>query len=244
MTATMRYLAALAAGIRDEMTDDPAVIFLGEDVRQNVRGTTPQLFDDFGPDRVFNMPLSEQAFTGFATGAAMTGWRPVVEYQIPSLLYLVFEQIANQASKIHLMTGGQACVPVTYIVPGSGARMGLAGQHSDHPYALFAHAGVKAVVPSTPQLAYDLVRMAITIDDPVALFSPAAAQAQRGPVEQRKSPLDMRCRVHSPGSDVTVVAVGHLVQLAMKVAADENLGLLLGGAGSRLGLPARPRRHL
>jgi acetoin:2,6-dichlorophenolindophenol oxidoreductase subunit beta len=222
--STMRYLAALAAGIRDAMTDDPAVIFLGEDVRQNVRGTTPQLFEDFGPTRVFDMPLSEQAFTGFATGAAMTGWRPIIEYQIPSLLYLVFEQIANQASKIHLMTGGQARVPVTYIVPGSGARMGLAGQHSDHPYALFAHAGVKAVIPATPQLAYDLVRMAIAIDDPVLVFSPAAAQAQRGDVERRQEHLDMRCRVHRSGSDVTVVAVGHLVQIAMKVAADDNLG--------------------
>lgn len=224
---TMRYLAALAAGLRDEMTDDPTVIFLGEDVRRNVRGTSPELFEDFGPERVFNMPLSEQAFTGFATGAAMTGFRPVVEYQIPSLLYLVFEQIVNQANKIHLMTGGQAKVPVTYIVPGSGARMGLAGQHSDHPYALFAQTGVTTAIPSTPQLAYDLIRAAIAIDDPVALFSPAAAQAQRGPVEQGRHPIDMRCKVHRAGSDITVVAIGHLVQMAMKVASDENLGCSL-----------------
>ena len=173
------------------------------------------------------MPLSEQAFTGFATGAAMTGWRPVVEYQIPSLLYLVFEQVANQASNIAPDDRRSSACPGDVHCARIGARMGLAGQHSDHPYALFAHAGVKAVVPSTPQLAYDLVRMAIAIDDPVVLFSPAAAQAQRGEVERRRGSLDMRCRVHCSGSDVTVLAVGHLVQLAMKVAADENLGCSL-----------------
>src|SRR5439155_105209 len=83
------------------------------------------------PERVVDMPISEQAFTSFATGAAMAGRRPLVEFQIPSLLFLVFEQIANQAHKFSLMTGGQASVPVTYLVPGSGSRFGWAGQLAD-----------------------------------------------------------------------------------------------------------------
>ena len=224
MTATsMRYLAALAAGIRDAMTDNPRVIMLGEDIGQNIRGTAPGLLRDFGPARVIDTPLSEQAFTGFATGAAMTGWRPVVEYQIPSLTYLAFEQIVNQANKAHLMTGGQVAVPVTYIVPGSGARRGLAGQHSDHPYALFAHAGVKVVVPSTPQQAYDSIRLAIDDDDPVVLFSPAAAQATRGPVDTSAPRSRTGCYTHVEGSDVTVVSVGHLAQLAVRVATDGSV---------------------
>lgn len=78
--------------------------------------------------RVIDTPLSEQAFTSFATGAAMSGQRPVAGFSIPSLLYLVFEQTANQAHKFSLMTGGQVSVPVTYIVPGSRSRSGMASQ--------------------------------------------------------------------------------------------------------------------
>ena len=85
----------------------------------------------------------------------------MVEFQIPSLLFLVFEQIVNQAHKFPLMTGGQCEVPVTYLVPGSGSRTGWAGQHSDHPYSLFAHVGVKTVVPATPADAYGLLVSAI-----------------------------------------------------------------------------------
>ncbi len=119
---------------------------------------TKGLLADFG-DRVLDMPISEQVFTSFATGAALAGQRAVVEYQIPSLLFLVFEQIANQAHKLRLMTGGQASVPVIYLVPGSGARLGLAAQHSDHPYSFFVHAGVKTVVPATASDAYGLLRL-------------------------------------------------------------------------------------
>ena len=137
----------------------------------------------FGPDRVLDTPLSEQAFTSFATGAALAGLRPVVEFQIPSLLFLVFEQIVNQAHKFSLMTGGQCTVPVTYLVPGSGSRTGWAGQHSDHPYSLFAHVGVKTVVPATPADAYGLLVSAIRDDDPVVVFAPAGALGVRDDVD-------------------------------------------------------------
>ena len=149
-------IQAVNDALRIEMRRDQRVVVLGEDVGKfgGVFRATSGLFDEFGPDRVLDMPISEQMFTGFATGAALAGRRCVVEYQIPSLLYLAFEQIANQAQKLRLMTGGQAKVPVVYLVPGSGARLGLAAQHSDHPYSLFAHAGVKTVLPATPADAY------------------------------------------------------------------------------------------
>src|SRR5205807_3183480 len=133
----------------------------GEDVRHSLRGITKGLVDEFGEDRILDTPISEQAFTSFATGAALSGRRSVVEMQIPALLYVAFEQIVNQAQKLRLMTGGQASVPVTYIAPGSGARLGLAGQHSDHPYSLFVHAGVKTVLPATAFDAYGLLAAAI-----------------------------------------------------------------------------------
>ena len=120
----LRYLPAMGKALRDEMAADPSVFVIGEDVRASLRGVTKGLFDEFGPDRVLDMPISEQMFTGFATGAALAGRRCVVEYQIPSLLYLAFEQIANQAQKLRLMTGGQAAVPVVYLVPARARASG------------------------------------------------------------------------------------------------------------------------
>ena len=221
MTTRMRYLQALAQALRDEMAADPSVFVIGEDVRASLRGVTKGLFEEFGAERVLDMPITEQMFTGFATGAALAGRRCVVEYQIPSLLYLAFEQIANQAQKLRLMTGGQARVPVVYLVPGSGARLGLAAQHSDHPYSLFAHAGVKTVLPSTAEDAYGLMLSAIRDDDPVLYLAPAAVLPLRGELSDDAGPVPIGSgRIHRGGTDVTVVAVGHLVQEALALAEE------------------------
>ncbi|ATL25323.1 alpha-ketoacid dehydrogenase subunit beta [Streptomyces formicae] len=216
----LSYLGALSKALNDELARDPSVCVFGEDVRVGVANITKGLVEQFGPQRIVDMPLSEQAFTSFATGAALVGQRPVIEFQIPSLLFLVFEQIANQAHKFSLMTGGQAKVPVTYLVPGSGSRVGWAGQHSDQPYGLFAHVGLKTVVPSTPSDAYGLLVSAIRDDDPVVVLTPAASSTDRedvDPAELGPVPLGVG-RVVRPGSDITVVAVGHLVQEAVAVA--------------------------
>jgi len=216
------YLKALNRALGEELAGDRDVFVLGEDVRVGVSNVTAGLAAKFGSDRVVDTPLSEQAFTGFATGAALAGLRPVIEFQIPSLLFLVFEQIANQAHKFSLMTGGQCRVPVTYLISGSGSRTGWAGQHSDQPYSLFAHVGVKTVVPATPTDAYGLLRAAIRDEDPVAVFAPAAALGVREDVDLtalRPVPLGVG-RVHRPGDDLTVVAIGHLVHDALAVAED------------------------
>ncbi|MGA8115759.1 MAG: transketolase C-terminal domain-containing protein [Actinocatenispora sp.] len=215
----MSYLKGLNKALRDEMTRDESVCVLGEDVGAGVAGLTMGLRDKFGADRVVDMPLSEQAFTSFAMGAALSGQRPVIEYQIPSLLYLAMEQIANQAHKFSLMTGGQGSVPVTYLVPGSGSRTGWAGQHSDHPYGMFAHVGVKTVVPATPTDAYALLVSAIRDDDPVVFFAPANCLSARDDVIGEIEPVPLgKARVHREGTDITVVAIGHLVPYALAVA--------------------------
>jgi acetoin:2,6-dichlorophenolindophenol oxidoreductase subunit beta len=221
----LSYLKALNRALGAEMARDPAVCVLGEDIGVAVSNITTGLLKRYGPERVLDMPISEQAFTSFATGAAMAGARPVVEFQIPALLFLVFEQIANQAHKFSLMTGGQVAVPVTYLVPSSGSRVGWAGQHSDHPYSLFAHVGVKTVVPATPTDAYGLLVTAIRDDDPVVVFAPAGAVGQRENVDfEALAPVPLGVgRVHRSGGDVTVVAVGHLVHDAIAVA-DELAG--------------------
>ncbi|MET7804922.1 alpha-ketoacid dehydrogenase subunit beta [Micromonospora chersina] len=219
----LSYRRALTRALADEMTRDELVFLLGEDIRVAAANVTTGLLKKFGPERVLDTPLSEQAFTSFATGAALAGARPVIEFQIPSLLFLVFEQIVNHAHKFPLMTGGQCAVPVTYLVPGSGSRTGWAGQHSDHPYSLFAHVGVTTVVPATPADAYGLLVSAIRCDDPVVVFAPAGALDLRADVADL-APVPLgRGVVRRPGTDVTVVAVGHLVHDALAVA-DELAG--------------------
>jgi len=217
----IRYLEALTEALREEMRRDPRVIVVGEDVRHSLRGVTKGFLDEFGSNRIFDTPISEAGFTGLATGAAMAGLRPVVEYQINALLFVAFDQLVDQAQKLRYMMGGQGTIPVTYLVPASGSRPGLAGQHADHPYPLLLHMGMKAVMPSTPRDAKGLFKSAIREDDPVVVFAPAALLAQRGPVpeEEHTIPLGV-AEVKREGHDLTIIAVGPLVPDALK-AADE-----------------------
>ncbi len=222
----LSYLRALNRALGDEMERDPAVFVLGEDINLALTNVTVGLLDRFGPKRVVETPLSEQGFTNFATGAALAGLRPVVELPIPFLLLLVFEQITNQANKFSIMSGGQAKVPVTYLLPSAGWRPGWGGQHSDQPYSLFVNSGVKTVMPATPTDAYGLFLSAIRDNDPVVFFAPIAALGIRDDVNfDDLAPIPLGVgRVHREGTDVTVVAVGHLVHDALAVAeqlADE-----------------------
>lgn len=218
----LSYLKALNRALADELTADERVFVLGEDVRVAASNLTAGLVKRFGPDRVIDTPLSEQGFTGFATGAALAGMRPVIEFQIPALLFLSFEQIVNHAHKFSLMTGGQCRVPVTYVLTGAGSRTGWAGQHSDNPYSLFAHVGIKTAVPATPADAYGLLVSAIRDDDPVVVFAPAGALGVREDVDfATLAPIPLGSgRVHRAGTDLTVVAIGHLVADALAVAED------------------------
>lgn len=219
---SLSYLRAINRCLGDEMERDPTVFIMGEDIRHGLTNTTLGLLDRFGPDRILETPLSEQGFTDFATGAALAGQRPVVEYQIPFLLLLVFEQIANQANKVSLMSGGQASAPVTYLLPAAGWRPAWGAQHSDQPYPMFPHFGVKTVIPATPSDAYGLLLSAIRDNDPVVVFAPIAAHGVREQVvyaDLAPVPLGVG-RVHRAGTDVTVLAVGHLVHDALAVAAE------------------------
>lgn len=221
----LSYAKALNMALGDELADDPSVCVFGEDIVAGMAQLTLGLHKRFGSDRIVDTPLSEQGFAGMAIGAALSGKRPVIEFQIPSLLFLVFDQIANQAHKLSLMTGGQLSVPVTYVVPSSGSREGWAGQHSDHPYSLLAHVGVKTVVPALPSDAYGLLRSAIQDPDPTVVFAPAAVMNSREALNIKElAPVPLgAARIHRPGTDVTVVALGHPVEDALAVA-DELAG--------------------
>ena len=220
----LSYTKALNRALHDALATDPAVCIFGEDVGAGMAGPTLGLQAKFGPDRIIDMPLSEQAFTSMAIGAALNGRRPIIEFQIPSLLFLTFEQITNQAHKLSLMTGGQTHVPITYLIPGSGSRQGWAGQHSDHPYSLFAHTGIKTLLPSTPTDAYGLLTTAIHDNDPTILFAPAQTMHLREDITQNLTPIPLgQAHIRREGTDVTVFAAGHLVHTALAVA-DEVAG--------------------
>jgi pyruvate/2-oxoglutarate/acetoin dehydrogenase E1 component len=222
--ARLRYLQALNAALRSAMARDERVFIIGEDIRGNLRGETAGLYDEFGGDRVVDAPISEAAFTGLATGAAMSGMRPIVEFQIPSLVYVSFDQLVNQAAKMRLMLGGQAAVPVTYLIMAAGWRPGLAAQHSDQPYPYLVHAGMKVVCPATPYDVKGLVAAAIREDDPVAVIAPAEALGFRAEVPDEDYVIELGVgEVRRAGDDVTIVAVGHLVQVALAMA-DELAG--------------------
>ena len=215
----IRYLQALAEALNQEMQNDPNVFVIGEDVRQGIRGVTKGLYEQYGSDRVIDAPISEAGFTGFATGAAMSGMRPVVEYQINEFVFVAFDQLIDQAQKFRHMLGGQVEVPVTFIIPCSGARKGLAGQHSDHPYPYVLHGGMKVVIPSSPYDAKGLFAAAIRDDDPVMVFAPAVIAGIRGEVPEEPYTIQLGCgEVKRVGTDVTVIAVGHLVLKALEAA--------------------------
>ena len=212
-----------------EMRADPNIIVVGEDVRHALRGITKGVLEEFGPDRIWDTPISEAAFVGMGTGAAIAGLRPVIEFQIPTLLYVAMDQLANQAQKLRYMMGGQGKIPVTYIVPGSGARPGLAGQHSDHLYSLLMHCGLKVVMPATPYDAKGLFTAAMREDDPVVVFAPSAVMGTRGsvPEEQLCLPLG-RANLRRIGSDITVVVSAPLLANTLKLAASmEQEGISL-----------------
>jgi pyruvate dehydrogenase E1 component beta subunit len=217
--ARIRFTQALHDAIAEEMRRDPAVIVLGEDVRCGLMGVTGGLLEEFGAQRIFDTPLSEAGFTGLAIGAAIQGLRPVVEYQISSLPYVAMDQLVDQAAKLRYMTGGQIRIPMVVRVAMSGAAGSLAAQHSDHNYPMLAHMGLKVVMPATPADAKGLLKTAIRDDDPVIVYEDAKCLSARGEVPEAEHvvPLGVAA-VAREGTDVTVVAVGHLVAESLKAA--------------------------
>jgi acetoin:2,6-dichlorophenolindophenol oxidoreductase subunit beta len=217
---SIRFAQALHDAIVEEMRRDPTVIVLGEDVRCGLMGVTGGLLEEFGPQRVFDTPLSEAGFTGLAIGAAIRGLRPIVEYQISSLPYVAMDQLVDQAAKLRYMTGGQIRIPMVVRVAMSGAAGSLAAQHSDHNYPMLAHMGLKVAMPANPADAKGLLKAAIRDDDPVIVYEDAKCLSMRGEVPDGEHAVPLgAAAVGREGTDVTVVAVGHLVEESLKAAA-------------------------
>ncbi len=212
---------ALNEGLRKAMEDDPKVLIMGEDVGKlgGVFRVTDGLQKDFGEDRVIDTPLAESGIIGTAVGLAIRGYRPVCEIQFDGFVFPGFDQIVSQVAKMYNRSAGLVKMPITIRIPFGGG-IGAVEHHSESPEAYFAHtAGLKVVACSNPSDAYWMIQQSIASDDPIVFFEPKRRyHAAKSAVEAEAYPLH-QARVVRPGSDLTVLAYGPMVAMALESAA-------------------------
>tara|TARA_B100001057_G_scaffold501283_1_gene623172 strand:- start:15171 stop:16142 length:972 start_codon:yes stop_codon:yes gene_type:complete len=169
MEQEMNYLESVALAVDKLMRKDKKCIYLGEDVRSGQRGISVNFLKKYGKKRVLDTPISESGFCGFALGAAIAGFKPIVEFNFAGLVFVSMDQIFNQASKFKQMSGGKKNVPIIYLLP-TGTKGGLAGHHSDNPYSVLAHLGIKSYMPSHASEVESIINLAYSKKEPVAIF--------------------------------------------------------------------------
>jgi acetoin:2,6-dichlorophenolindophenol oxidoreductase subunit beta len=216
----LTYREAISLAIGDAMEADDDVFALGEDIGAagGALKLTEGLFDRFGPERVLDTPIAEQAIVGTAIGAAIQGLRPVAEIMFSDFAAVCFDGIANELPKLRYMTGGQVSVPVTIRLTNGAA--GFAAQHSQPVENWFLNVvGLKIAMPSTPADAYTLLRAAIADPNPVLVFEHRRLITLKGPVQRNGeiAPLG-RSETVREGSDVTVVAAQLMRHRAIEAA--------------------------
>jgi len=215
------YREAVAEGIAREMRRDPAVVCLGEDIGAagGVFKTTVGLHKEFGPERVWDTPISEQAIVGAAMGAAMTGMRPVAEVMFSDFLACCWDYLANEIPKVRYMTGGQVTVPLV-VRTANGGGLGFGAQHSQatENWALTIP-GLKIAAPSTPADVIGLMASAVRSDDPVVFFEHKGLLATKGACPPPDHVVELgRAAVVREGADVTVAALASMVPVALAAA--------------------------
>lgn len=213
---------ALTAGMRKAMDDDSKVVLMGEDIGPlgGVFRVTEGLQKDFGPDRVIDTPLAESGIVGTAIGMSLRGYRPVVEIQFDGFVFPAYDQIVTQLAKMGNRSMGTVTVPVVLRIPYGGG-LGSPEHHSESPEALFSHvAGLRMITPSNANDAYWMIQQAIASNDPVIVFEPKRRYWAKSEVDLENPPGDMHAaRVVKPGTVVTLLAYGPLVQTALDAAA-------------------------
>lgn len=218
----MTYSEAIREAMSEEMRRDSRVIFLGEDIGiyGGAFGVSVGMVAEFGEDRVMDTPISEAGIAGVATGAAMTGLRPIMEIMFMDFTTIAMDAIVNQAAKIRYMFGGKGSVPMVLRCPaGSGA--GAAAQHSQSLEAWFCHVpGLKVVTPSTPAEAKGLLKAAIRDDNPVIFIEQKLLYRKTGDVPMDPDfiiPLG-KADIKKAGSDVSIITYGRMVWSAMEAS--------------------------
>lgn len=231
-TSEMRELTmsqAVNEALAEEMRRDPTIYIIGEDVAE--AGTPFKvllgLVDEFGTDRVIDAPISEPGFTGIAVGSAMTGMRPVVDIMFGDFLGLIMDQLANQAAKVHYMSGGKLKVPMV-LRTNLGATRRSAAQHSQSLQAWPSHVpGLKVALPSTPYDAKGLLKSAIRDDNPVVFIEDKLMYQFKGPVPNGEYTIPLGVAdIKRKGTDLTLVGTSSMVHVALAAAEKlQEIGL-------------------
>ncbi len=219
--AELTYRAAVTAGLAQEMQRDESVYFIGEDVAAagGVFKTTGGLLDEFGPRRVRDTPISEEAIVGAVMGAAMAGLRPVGEIMFSDFFATCWDIVANQIAKTRYMTGGQVTLPlVLRSANGGGLRFGAQHSQAVENWAM-AIPGLKVVAPSTPADVKGLLAASIRDDDPVIFLEAKSLYADKGQVPDGEHVEELgKAFVHGDGTDVVLVALAAMVPKAIDAA--------------------------
>ncbi|CAN5537243.1 alpha-ketoacid dehydrogenase subunit beta [soil metagenome] len=219
--AQLTYRDAVARGIAQEMRRDDRVVLVGEDVAGagGVFKTTVGLLEEFGPKRVIDTPISEQAILGATMGAAMTGLRPVAEIMFSDFFAVCWDIVVNEIAKTRYMTNGQVTLPLV-IKTGNGGGLRFGAQHSQsiENWAM-AVPGLKVVTPSTPEDVVGLMAAAIRSDDPVMFFEHKGLYASKGEVPDGDIVDSLgTAKIRRAGTDATILALGMMVPRALAAA--------------------------
>ena len=217
--AMMSYREAVNAAIDDALAEDPAVVFLGEDIA-NEGGVfkTNAGLPEKHPGRVINTPICENGFTGVALGMAVVGMRPIVEFMFADFMPTAGDAIVNELPKYRFMSGGMLSVPVTLrVISGAGGRFGT--QHSASGESWFmGQPGLRVAAAGTPAAAYELIRAAVRANDPVIVHEHKLLYLNQAPVRRGAVAEMGRASVEREGTDVTIVATMLMVHRALQAA--------------------------
>jgi pyruvate/2-oxoglutarate/acetoin dehydrogenase E1 component len=223
------FIQARLEAVAEEMRRDPTVLLWGEDMRSGLMGLGgPAFVTEFGTERVFDPPVSENAMVGVAVGAATMGYRPIVDLSIANFSTLAFDQIVNQASRIRYLFGGQAKCP---LVIHMGMNVAAAGgsQHTDRHYPMLMNVpGLRIVCPSTPRAAKGLWKAAIRDQGPVVIYERNALSTRRDEVPDDDFVIPLgQAEIVQSGDSITLVTIFTRTEVlaAVKVATEEGISV-------------------
>ncbi len=212
---------ALKRGLEEALENDPSVFMMGEDIGEygGAYAVTDGFLKKFGPDRIKDTPISEQAFLGAGIGAAVAGLRPIIEFMSISFTLVAFDQIVNMAANLRYMSGGQISVPMVIRAP-TGAGVQLGATHSQSFETWLAEVpGMKVVCPSNSYDALGLMRSAIKDNNPVLVAEPALLYGTKGEVPDEYYEVEIgKAYVTRTGSDVTLISYGYGMHLVNEAA--------------------------
>lgn len=215
------YRDAVREAMCEEMRRDENVYFMGEDIGVycGAFGVSKGMIQEFGEERVRETPISEAAFVGAGVGSAITGMRPIIELMFSDFMTVCYDQIANQAAKMHFMFAGKVNVPMV-IRTAAGGGTGAAAQHSQSLEQMYCHVpGLKVVVPSTPYDAKGLLKTAIRDNNPVIFLEQKRLYKEMGEVPENEFTIPLGVAdIKRSGKDVSIITYGRMVQMSLQVA--------------------------